>query len=244
VRLGVVISFLACSVAAAALGATLSLVGRNAPSPSLETHASPIWAGLIETGGPFRTVRGSWVVPAASKVRETTSLAYMWIGLGGVSDDQPLLQVGIAAETNTKKQVAYWPWYEVFPAPVTRPHFLRYPVRTGDRVQASIFKVNGRWQAKLRDVTQGWSFQLPVTYDVRAPRTAEWVEEDPTNARTNSLHTLMPVAPVTFTDISAGGPVTHDVLDTMVGMLTTTSMEPRYTARSDSVTVTQYHLGY
>jgi hypothetical protein len=161
---------------------------------------SPNWAGYVATGGSFTSITGRWTVPAVQSP-PPTGASGTWLGLDGFSNGS-VIQTG-TAQNVTSGRTSYYAWYELFPQP---PVTLGL-VAPGDVIQASISLMSpGTWSISLADVTSGQSASGPVSYS--GPGTsAEWIEEAPTDGRTNGVAALANFGTARFSNVAANGSV-------------------------------------
>lgn len=145
------------------------------------------WSGYLQTApaGSFRTVSGTWTVPAVDCSDGATTASSAWTGIGGSSaTDTLLIQAGTEQDCNGGATDDY-AWWEAFPAPaITAGSGLLgggdFPVRPGDRITVT---VDGSglvtWKITIVNATRGWTFTHDVPF-VTAGDSAEWILEAPT----------------------------------------------------------------
>ncbi|MGH7870485.1 MAG: G1 family glutamic endopeptidase [Candidatus Dormibacteraceae bacterium] len=131
------------------------------------------WAGYALTGGPYREISASWVVPQVEATQEPSNSA-LFIGIDGYNNSS-LLQVGTEQDYQGSGQ--YYAWWEMLPAPESR--ITSVPIHPGDQMSASLQEgLNGQWTIRISDLTTNQSFSTTQSYS--APRSsAEWVIEAP-----------------------------------------------------------------
>jgi len=133
-----------------------------------------------------------------------------WIGVDGESNSN-LFQTGTESTCASGVQ-SNEAWVEELPAAADNFQ----SVATGDTIIAHIWQVSsGEWQFTLDDVTAGWQETLlqPTAYS--GPGTsAEWINEDPTDASTNTLFPFADFGTVTFSNISFDGSLPNLSLST------------------------------
>jgi Peptidase A4 family len=177
------------------------------------------WSGYGLAGSGFTGVTGTFVVPApllsASCIEETA----VWVGLDGM-DNNDLLQAGVAetgfatASSRTppygpssgfpglacSRQAQVYAWWEDLPS---APERVDLPVKVGDSVSVSIFKMSpGWWAIAVHDLTIKKSFLLAQPY--AGPQTSvEWVVEVPEIL--GLARDPVPFKVVYFRDLSAQG---------------------------------------
>ena len=140
------------------------------------------WAGYVASGGGFTSITSSWNVSQAISPIANTAEA-TWIGIGGVSSSD-LIQAGTQTIINSSGQTTYQAFYEILPSdsiiiPVT--------INPGDSVTATLTQQStSQWYVYFIDNTNGQNYQTTLSYN-SSLSTAEWIEEMPTNANTNSF---------------------------------------------------------
>ena len=140
------------------------------------------WAGYVASGGGFTSITSSWNVLQAISPSANTAEA-TWIGIGGVSSSD-LIQAGTQTIINSSGQTTYQAFYEILPSdsiiiPVT--------INPGDSVTATLTQQStSQWYVYFIDNTNGQNYQTTLSYN-SSLSTAEWIEEMPTNANTNSF---------------------------------------------------------
>jgi len=159
------------------------------------------WAGYVVVSDytdPQPTIVGvnsSWTVPMVTPLqRDQFSAA--WIGIGGQLDDT-LIQTGTEHDSVSGEAV-YSAWYEFLPNDSITITTMN--VSPGDQIKASINlvdSVNNTWSIKVRDVTNGQTFQNDFFY-YSSQLSAEWIIERPTI--NNMLSGLADFGSATFTD--------------------------------------------
>jgi hypothetical protein len=140
------------------------------------------WSGYVASGGSFTSVGSSWnISPAISPSANTAEAT--WIGIGGVTSSD-LIQVGTQTIINSSEQIVYQAFYEILPSdsviiPVT--------INPGDSVTATVSQQSaGQWNIYFIDNNNGQSYQASLQYS-SSLSSAEWIEEMPTDASTNSF---------------------------------------------------------
>ena len=143
----------------------------------------PNWGGYTVSGGPFRSVSGTFTVPYLYNAGSCSEGLSNWVGIDG-SGDIDLLQAGVQ-ETYTDPKTggchptaSFWieAWWEVLPAPETIVHSVQ--VQPGDSVTVSISqtKAPDTWSVSLHDDTDGQGFDRLTNYSGPGS-SAEWVDE-------------------------------------------------------------------
>jgi hypothetical protein len=166
--------------------------------------------GLAGIGATFDGVDASWAVPQLQR-SAPNSYEASWIGLGGVTGTQNLLQAG-TIEYFSGPRAEYVAFVEDYPNP---PLYVNAPVHPGDTITATVAAPSS---VDLTDYSAGWTTgQIDLaavygsygyTYYAPDQQTAEWIVEDPTCgsklcAFANfSPETFQPVQDTTSTAIS------------------------------------------
>ena len=137
--------------------------------------ASTNWSGYAVTGSTYRSIAGSWVVPAVTTVHGP-EYSSTWVGIDGLNNSD-LIQTGTEQDAS-KKGSSYNAWWEILPAPETPiPNMAIHP---GDHMSGSIVNNgNGTWTISLTDQTTGQHFTTTQSYSGPA-QSAEWIMEAPT----------------------------------------------------------------
>ena len=155
-----------------------------APSSSTATpktttnYKSTNWSGYMASGGVFKAVSGSWVVPSATST-STTADSYdaAWIGIGGVTSSD-LIQTGTVNIIAPSGAVTTEAFYELLPDAAQT--IVSLTVTVGDTMSAAITETaTNQWSLTITDVTTGKSFNKLLAYTSQLS-SAEWIEEDPT----------------------------------------------------------------
>jgi hypothetical protein len=193
-------------------GAHVSGVARRQPAPAhwvpaarphMETTqgtlASTNWSGWIDQGTQFTAVSGDWTVPSVPASGSNTEVSSTWIGIDGV-DNSSLIQTG-TTQASVDGTTTYFAWYEILPA-VSVPIGDVFP---GDQMESSVVKDSpGQWTISIDDLTQDQGFSSEFSYS--GPGTsAEWIEEDPTDATTSELFPLADFGTVQISDLGVSG---------------------------------------
>jgi hypothetical protein len=165
------------------------------------------WSGYAVLGS-FRSVTGSWTVPAASCPIGSTSSSTAWIGLDGANSNH-VEQTGTDSACS-KGTPYYYAWVELYGTTynsgkplvscgvVDATACIPYAVTAGDKLLASIEVKDSVWNFLLTDTTAGWSYTTSVAHPVLASghggpaaNTAEWIVENDGTALTNFGHLTM-----------------------------------------------------
>lgn len=207
-------------------------VAAGAPSArdvaSFHGTLSANWSGYLAPSATIVTdTAGDFAIPSVDCAAAPQGAGVsFWVGTGGSSGGQPLLQTGITEScTGAALRLRAW-WEEVPSQPDRAQFFAHFAIHVGDHLHAEVFRgVDGRWETLLVDQTtgqravmvtgEGWgvaaSSGAPVLMqDHRAPagfpgaQSAEWITEDYASAGANSLVPLLDFGAVTFTKVRAG----------------------------------------
>jgi hypothetical protein len=146
--------------------------------PAGNTGQSTNWAGYAATGGTYTSVSGAWKVPAVTAGNSAGADA-TWVGIGGVTSTD-LIQAGTQATTQGGA-VRYSAWMEVLPQV---SHTVPLTVSAGDTISVTIAQqADGTWLITFKDATTGQTYHTSGSYS-SSRSSAEWVEEEPSGART------------------------------------------------------------
>ena len=142
------------------------------------TGATSNWSGYGLAGNGFTGVTGTFNVPAPTEAGSCLEDTAVWVGVDGVGSHD-LLQAGIAEIGFAQASPLIWPssgfsglicsgraqvyaWWEDLPS---RAQWVRLPVKVGDSVTVSIFKMSpGWWALAVHDLTAKQSFLLAQPY--------------------------------------------------------------------------------
>jgi hypothetical protein len=146
----------------------------------------------------YTGITGDFQVPT---VTGKTGWVVIWDGLGGTPCNQGLEQAGVSAEI-VKGRAVYKAWWEVvyykfdtssrcfndMTQAASKPHFFSQTVKPGDRIQVSVTyssspaATSGTYWLYLKDVTRGWSENVPVAASghngITSRESAECIVED------------------------------------------------------------------
>jgi hypothetical protein len=138
--------------------------------------------GLAGIGATFDGVDASWAVPQLQP-SAPNSYEASWVGLGGVTGTQNLLQAG-TIEYFSGPRAEYVAFVEDYPNP---PLYVNAPVHPGDAIAATAAAPSS---VDVTDYSAGWTTgqvdldavygSLGYTYYAPDQQTAEWIVEDPT----------------------------------------------------------------
>ncbi len=146
------------------------------------TPSSTSPSGLAGIGATFDGVDASWAVPQLQP-SAPNSYEASWVGLGGVTGTQNLLQAG-TIEYFSGPRAEYVAFVEDYPNP---PLYVNAPVHPGDTIAATVATPS---RVDLTDYSAGWTTgrvdvaavygSYGYTYYAPDQQTAEWIVEDPT----------------------------------------------------------------
>jgi hypothetical protein len=157
------------------------------------------WAGYADTSttvGKFRSVSGSWVVPAVTCTPEDRIMS-VWVGIDGAGSST-VEQDGVAAQC-FRNTAHYYTWYEMFPAASVT---VGTTVRPGDHIAAAVSRSGTAYTLKLTDATTvGNSFTRSGSCAATTckDQSVEWIAERPAFRTTG----IVPFAQFTKVTISA-----------------------------------------
>ena len=138
------------------------------------------WAGYVATSGQYSGVGASWTIPTVTGTN--TAADATWIGIGGVNS-QDLIQTGTQA-ISQNGSVNYIAWYELLPADMIQ---IPLAVNPGNSVTVSLAENSGNlWTINFHNNTTNQNYTTTVNY-VSSNSSAEWIEEMPTLAGSNSF---------------------------------------------------------
>ena len=208
----------ACTLLALVLSVPVTAPASASPF-GVEAMPTVNWSGYALAGNGFTGVTGTFNVPAPLKSASCLEETSVWVGIDGLHNHD-LLQAGVAERGFTvprRRTQTTWPapgvapllcggraqiyaWWEDLPS---GPVQVALPVRVGDRVTVSIFKMSpGWWALALHDLTAKQSFFLAQRYD--GPQTSvEWVVEAPDVM--GLTRDPVPFSTVGFHDLDADG---------------------------------------
>ncbi len=207
-------------------GALAAAVAFLVPTVAMPASAAPVsatstsnWAGYGLDGSGFTGVTGTFTVPVPLSSPSCLEETAVWVGVDGL-DNRDLLQAGIlesgfaissyrsasyppSAEIPglvCSGQAAVYAWWEDLPSAPVR---VALPVKVGDSVTVSIFKMSpGWWALAVHDLTDQQSFLLAQPY--AGPQTSvEWVVEAPQIM--GLFRDPVPFSAVHFRDLRAQG---------------------------------------
>lgn len=186
------------------------------PASLVVAAGSNNWSGYAALDQGFRSVTGSWQVPAVTCPGTATTYSSQWIGIDGAQD-------GTVEQDGTESDCidgvpTYDAWYEMYGDPAVNngaeveisPSIDR--VSPGDAMTASVGLTGSTWTLAISDTTAGWQYSIPIASPSPAPQqsSAEWIVERP--GVNGSLSSLADFGTAAFTgaaatDAAASGPI-------------------------------------
>jgi hypothetical protein len=153
--------------------------GSSSPAPHMSPNYN--WAGWgTSVKREYTGITGDFQVPTVTGKKGWVAI---WDGLGGTLCNDGLEQTGISAKIVKGKPV-YQAWWEViYYSPIKHrgggcwnkqqaadnPHYFKQHIKPGDWIQVSVTyssspaSTSGTYWLYLKDVTRGWSENVPVT---------------------------------------------------------------------------------
>lgn len=160
-------------------------------------QVSTNWAGYVAAPfrprrEAFRSVSGTWVVPAAACSAGDQAYSAVWVGLGGSSENATSLeQAGTEQDCNRAGAASYAAWFEILPAgPVT----VHMNVRPGNTVAVSTTVAGHAVTFRMRDLTTGAHYATTRRASATDVSTAEWILEAPSSCSANGVCEALPLA--------------------------------------------------
>ncbi|MEI8062165.1 MAG: G1 family glutamic endopeptidase [bacterium] len=157
----------------------------NTAGPDVSSN----WAGYTASGNNrYSGVGASWIIPKTTNTDYSSNST--WIGIGGLSGEKNLIQIGTHTMTtatiegkNTNK-ITYKAWYEILPSlPVTIP----VTIHPGDSVMASIAQESlNQWTISFQNLTTNQGYKTSLYY-ASSMSSVEWIQESPLITGTNIL---------------------------------------------------------
>src|ERR1700744_5187734 len=168
---------LVAATAVCALGAAASA----SAATDVQQAQSENWSGYVSgadgQGTQFKSVSGSWVVPAA-KCTSATQPTYsaFWVGLGGAGSTEALEQTGTESNCTASGSASYYAWYELVPKAPVR---VDLAVSPGDHMSSKVTVDGTDVSIWLSDETTGQTFSKTLTMSNPDVSSAEWIAEAP-----------------------------------------------------------------
>lgn len=169
------------------LGPILGLLLASIPALGQVTNGSAAGYSIPAascSGSECSSVSVSWRQPTCANVGAGAN-GGIWPGIGGISPDTTLIQIGVRCATSQFSGTTYAPFYQLVPASAVT---ISQTVLPGDVMIASVAcltncttpNVSQTWTLTLQDVTQKWtSTNTPITY-TSSLATADFFIEAPT----------------------------------------------------------------
>jgi hypothetical protein len=153
------------------------------PVQLIGENQSSNWSGsvLAQPGETYWRVAGNWTVPSLTALPGAIQVCSMWVGLGGFSSTNSVLQVGtmqIALNLGFFQVSTYDAWIQAYPNPA---HIVpNLSVHAGDQIRAGMAAFGFDPPITLinyatDEIVQTW-FPEPASYE---GDTAEWILEKP-----------------------------------------------------------------
>ena len=171
----------AIGVVAATAVCALGAAASASAATDVQQAQSENWSGYVSgadgQGTQFKSVSGSWVVPAAkcTSASQPTYSAF-WIGLGGAGSTQALEQTGTESNCTASGTASYYAWYELVPKAPVR---VDLPVSAGDHISSKVTVDGSSVSIWLSDETSGQTFSKTLTMSNPDISSAEWIAEAP-----------------------------------------------------------------
>ena len=198
--------FMAAPVAASAQAASASTptCGPGGPPYVNGQCTSEHWAGLLAIGqGPYNHVGAVWYQPAPTSSVIGYHATAIWVGIGGVTKGDGLVQVGTLLADS-----AFGPTYSLVyqtPANSTEVTVSGYTIKPGDEMDATVLYQNGGYQMYMVDYTAGWYWDSPVFKGNYPRATEEVIVEAVAYGYNYLLYPLVPFSSVKFFSVTIGG---------------------------------------
>jgi Peptidase A4 family len=199
--------FMVAPVAASAQAANASTptCGPGGPPYVNGQCISANWAGLLAIGqGPYNHVGAVWYQPAPTSSVIGYHATAIWVGIGGVTKGDGLVQVGTQLADSV-----FGPAYTlVYQTPATGGQEVTvsgYTIQPGDEMDATVLYQNGGYQMYMVDYTAGWYWDSPVFKGNYPRATEEVILEAPAYDYGNLFYPLVPFSSVQFFSVTIGG---------------------------------------
>jgi hypothetical protein len=238
---------------------------------TLTLHKPPFavssnWSGyVVPSSAPVTSVAGQFTVPTLKCKKTPNAGEAVWVGTGGTSATDDLLQTGVVSDCVSGVQNVNPGWWEEYPENSAQL-FKSMTISPGDHIVASVSQgVDLSWTTRLDDMTTGvsgvmhtgdrWGTVLdvdPATFvttqgdassiSYSGGHSAEWIVED----YGTSANTLVPFADfgtVAFSNLTASLPFTLTAkeqvgLGDKSGLLLAAPSAPDSTGKGFSVSYT------
>ena len=156
--------------------------GQPSGTPSAQTcqmlnaTQSTCWSGYVVQQSGFHSVTATWIVPSVPSSPD--GYVSTWVGLDGDGD------INLAQAGTTSQEVggvtSYYAWWEVLPT-YTSEQYLG-SVNPGDVVQVTVNASGGVSSGTISDLTTNQAWSMPSVSYAGAGRTADFIQEAPSNA--------------------------------------------------------------
>ncbi len=163
---------------------------------------SPNWAGYDVRAGTYTSVTATWTQPAVLADASVYARSSFWAGLDG-DGSGTVEQCGTAA-VDQYGSVAYYAWYEMYPAPEIP--FSGLAIRPGDRLRATVTTDGaGNYTLTVANYTIGLQSTINTFSADTQNYSAEVIAEAPTNLATNQMWPLANFGTVNFSNCAFNG---------------------------------------
>lgn len=211
--------------------AALAVAGLAPAAARAAVQGSTNWAGYVAThSGSFRSVSGTWVVPAVNCQTVRPAYSANWVGLGGYrAGASALEQVGTESDCGPGGRAEYGAWWEILPA---APAAIRLALHPGDTVTASATVAGHAVTLRLRDLTTGARYSTTRHAAQTDVSSAEWIVEAPSVCRSSSECTALALADFGTTGFTAATATAYAITAPAGAWpLTTLELQQEYLSR-------------
>lgn len=203
------------------------------------TIRSANWSGYTVSGGPFRSVTGTFNVPSLTTASHPNHHFSEWVGIDGARNHD-LIQAGVALFADPADPATFdvRPWWEIFPKGQTL--ITSMTVHAGDAVRVTIGRFTGSttWRITIADNSNGESFTTDRTYTGPAD-SADWIVEAPkTNSGQTSIAAYSPH--VLFSDMR----LSHSAVDAVDRWVIVDPHTSNQTSTPSNVDSTGFNVAY
>jgi hypothetical protein len=174
-------------LATLAIGASPALAhsGHHAPKRGFGRGTSTNWSGYAVDGSSATSAVGTWTQPSVSCGIGENSWSSPWVGIDG-DNSNTVEQIGTDSDCQNGTAV-YYAWYEMYPKSlVTIP----MPVSPGHVYTGSVTYSSGSFVLKLKDETNGATYQTTQSSRKARRSSVEWIMEGPSNGLLSNFGTV------------------------------------------------------
>ncbi|HIH50503.1 TPA: hypothetical protein HA291_03565 [Candidatus Micrarchaeota archaeon] len=184
----------------------LTFVGDGIHSSKLQNNDSN-WAGIYAVTDPvnpkpvIKAIEASWTVvtPLNEQTSNKSSIS-QWIGIGGISKDGTLIQIGTVCD-HEDDWIACGAFYELLP---NLPKEYDVTVVPGSTINANIREIGRNlWQLQLTDKQDNVDIKEMVNYE-SSERSAEAILERPAFGDMKTHYTLLDFDVARFFNLRIG----------------------------------------